>query len=598
MARADEDPPLPPGTVIDGRYRVIAELGAGGMGRVYEAEHMFIRRRMALKLLRRGAGTAADAGARLIQEAMLAGQVPHPTIVKVFDCAAIAGEQVYVAMELLRGETLEQALRRRGDAATVLAWLADVARGLAAAHRAGVVHRDIKPANIFLARGESGVQAKLLDFGVAKALPGASELAELVRTQAGEVLGTPHYLAPEQAGGGALDGRADLYSLGVILYEVLTGTLPFVGEGFVAILAQHMRTPPLDPRQAAPSREIPDAVARLTMQLLAKDPNARPADGDAVADALAAALASDAAALARLPTGPTSAAATEVRRTAVRLPEETGEPGRAAETVRIAGEGDGEVSGRATVRFAEGAEGVSGRATVRFAEGAEGVSGRATVRIAEKAEEVSGRATVGLAGAASEGLSEETGVAHARRGPVGESGSRLSEGTGREGLSEGTGRAGRARLGWIGAGVVVLGGALVVGLRGGGGTARAPEVPAAGTVAAPVTGAAPRGEVAGPEAGEAPVKAAEVAPATAVEGDGPATDGTGGPATDGTGGPATDGTDGPATDGAGGPATPERPTKPGRPAKASKGGGKKPGGATKAAPTSGGLPLKPDVYDE
>ncbi|MBL8973046.1 MAG: serine/threonine protein kinase, partial [Myxococcales bacterium] len=141
----DGDPPLAAGTVVDGRYRVLREIGAGGMGRVYEAEHMFLRRPMALKLLRRGLATAPEATARLIQEAMLAGQVPHSAVVRVFDCAALADGQVYLAMELLRGESLEQRLRRPGSAAEVVPLLAELARGLAAVHRVGVVHRDIKP---------------------------------------------------------------------------------------------------------------------------------------------------------------------------------------------------------------------------------------------------------------------------------------------------------------------------------------------------------------------------------------------------------------------------------------------------------------------
>jgi serine/threonine protein kinase len=300
---ADEEQPLPAGTVIDGRYRLIAEIGAGGMGRVYEAEHMFLRRRMALKLLR-GRQGSAEAAARMVQEATLAGQVPHPAIVRVFDCADLGAGRVYVAMELLRGETLAQALQRPGRALEILPWLADLARGLAAAHRVGVVHRDVKPANVVLVRDAAdAVQAKLLDFGVAKSLPGMGG-AGGVQTEAGAVLGTPYYLAPEQACGAALDGRADLYGLGVMLYEVLTGELPFVGDSFMAILAQHVKAPPLDPRQAAPERGIPDGVARLTMRLLAKDPLERPPDGDVVAEAITALLTSERAALERVVTGP------------------------------------------------------------------------------------------------------------------------------------------------------------------------------------------------------------------------------------------------------------------------------------------------------
>ncbi len=358
----DGDPPLVSGTVIDGRYRVVREIGAGGMGRVYEAEHMFLRRGMALKLLRRGLATAPEATARLIQEAMLAGQVPHATIVRVFDCAALADGQVYLAMELLRGESLEQRLRRPGCAAEVVPLLAELARGLAAVHRVGVVHRDIKPANVFLANGEAGVQAKLLDFGVAKLLPGATTDAA-VRTQAGAVLGTPYYLAPEQARGGSIDGRADLYALGVILYETLTGTLPFLGDSFMAILARHLHEAPLDPRQAAPERGIPDGVAQLTMRLLAKDPEGRVSDGDALAEALTALMVSEGVALERVALGGRAHAA-----------------GMGATTVAPAGaQGLAEGTGAATQRVEHGLAGGTGAATQRVEHGLAGGTGAARV---------------------------------------------------------------------------------------------------------------------------------------------------------------------------------------------------------------------------
>lgn len=298
---AEADPPLQAGAVIDGRYRVVAVIGEGGMGRVYETEHLFLRRRLALKLVRRDAGTG-EAAARLLQEAVLAGKVPHATVVPVFDCAALPDGQVYVAMELLRGESLEEALMRPQRAEAVLRWLAEVARGLGAAHRAGIVHRDVKPANLFLARANDGsVQPRILDFGIAKLLPGlAGEAGAAVQTQAGALLGTPFYMAPERIRGETGDGSADLYGFGVILYEALTGQVPFVGEGFMEIVGRHLREPPLDPRQAAPQRRIPDALAELALALLRKDPQARPQGGEAVAAALLAVLGDDRAAVEEL----------------------------------------------------------------------------------------------------------------------------------------------------------------------------------------------------------------------------------------------------------------------------------------------------------
>jgi serine/threonine-protein kinase len=165
-----------------------------------------------------------------------------------------------------------------------------------------VIHRDIKPANIFLARrGDGSVHAKILDFGIAKM---TDRPAAGFQTEAGSVLGTPYYLAPERATGQALDPRADLYSLGVILYELLTGNVPFVADSFVEILGKHVRQHALDPRQAAPERPIPDRIARLTMRLLAKDPADRPENAGVLAVELGRIAREDAASLRAVATGP------------------------------------------------------------------------------------------------------------------------------------------------------------------------------------------------------------------------------------------------------------------------------------------------------
>jgi hypothetical protein len=371
--------------------------------------------------------------------------------------------------------------------------LAEVARGLAAVHRVGVVHRDIKPANIFLASGAEGVQAKLLDFGVAKALPGASELAAgAVRTQAGEVLGTPYYVAPEQIRGGAIDGRADLYGLGVILYEVLVGELPFVGDSYVAILGQHVRTPPLDPRQAAPGRGIPDEAARLAMRLLAKEPGERVADGDALAEAIAAVLTSEGEALRGLATGRAAAVRGAGEQGTVRVAEAAGagtmrvasgsSTERVAEaagagTMRVASgsstERVAEAAGAGTMRVAE----ASGASTVQLAEasGSGGVAGASTVRLVDAGDSVRGAAEVG--GRAS-GVVEGTGGDAAAR------------------LAEGTGERGRGR--WLVVGAIGVAAAVGLWIA-----ARAPEAstgpgvapqPVAAPVGEPTSVAAPRGD--------------------------------------------------------------------------------------------------------
>lgn len=265
------------------RYRVVRLLGQGGMGRVYEAQHVYLARRVALKLLRRDREAQPEALARFQQEAYAASKIGHPSIVEVADFAVMADGRVYLAMEYLDGETLEDWMNRGGELLPALGWVAQAARGLAAAHAAGVVHRDVKPGNIFLARGADGIQVKLLDFGIAKLM---AQSESRVETRVGNILGTPYYLAPERALGRALDPRADLYSLGVVLYELLTGNVPFLDPTFAGVLGKHVRAAPLDPRQAAPDRGIPDGIAELTMAMLAKDPAARPGSATDVALAL------------------------------------------------------------------------------------------------------------------------------------------------------------------------------------------------------------------------------------------------------------------------------------------------------------------------
>jgi eukaryotic-like serine/threonine-protein kinase len=301
------DPVLSPGAVV-GRYRILGTLGEGGMGRVYDAEPVAGEARVALKILRRERKEADDL-ARFRQEAKAAARVGHPSIVQVIELGELPDRTLYMAMERLYGRSFEDWLEAPGRLREGLSWLAEVARGLHAAHAAGVVHRDVKPANLFLhvdPRDPQGrVRAKILDFGIAKLVSGD---VTHIETQAGTLLGTPYYLAPERALGRSLDARADLYSLGVILYEVLTGLVPFEDESFMGILAQHIRAQPLDPRQAAPDRPLPPGVCMLTMRLLAKEPAARPPDGNAVADALERLLRDEGAAIDAVVTGPRSPA--------------------------------------------------------------------------------------------------------------------------------------------------------------------------------------------------------------------------------------------------------------------------------------------------
>ena len=306
---ADPDPPLQPGARIGERHRVVRLLGEGGMGRVYEAEHVVLARKVAIKLLRGDAQASADSLARFQQEALTASRIGAPQIVEVLDFASHVGAggraQTYMVMELLVGESLEDWLDRPGTLDEGVALLAELCDGLAAAHQAGVVHRDIKPANVFVrqpgAREAQPVRVKILDFGIAKVMAGAGESG--FQTQKGSLLGTPYYLAPERVLGETLTAAADVYSVGVILYEMLTGDVPFVAESFMGVLARHVQTLALDPRQAAPERGIPDRVAALCMRLLAKQASAR-GSAHEVALELRGLLLDEGRALAGVRTGP------------------------------------------------------------------------------------------------------------------------------------------------------------------------------------------------------------------------------------------------------------------------------------------------------
>lgn len=281
--RPDPDPPLDAGALVGERYRIVKLLGEGGMGRVYEAEHTVLSRRVALKLLRRDAQARAEDLARFRQEALAASRIGTPQIVEIVDFASHtspAGVQTYMVMELLAGESLEDWMDRSEPLDVAVEMLAQLCDGLAAAHRAGVIHRDIKPANVFCQAperdgpSEGCPRVKILDFGIAKMTSGGPG----VQTQQGSLLGTPYYLAPERVMGvgSQLTPAADVYGVGVILYEMLTGNVPFVADSFMGVLARHVHTQPLDPRQAAPERGIPDSIASVCMRLLAKQPSERP----------------------------------------------------------------------------------------------------------------------------------------------------------------------------------------------------------------------------------------------------------------------------------------------------------------------------------
>lgn len=275
-----------------GPYRVLGLLGAGGMGLVFRAEDRQLGRTVALKVMKPQLAADGTARQRFLREARAAAAVRHDHVVTIYQVGEDRGVP-YLATELLEGQTLEQRLRQPDPlpVAEALRVGRELAEGLAVAHGRGLIHRDIKPGNIWLeaggrrpadgaASGAAG-RVKILDFGLARLADGQEGL-----TQTGQALGTPGYMAPEQATGGEVDRRTDLFSLGCVLYRMLTGRRPFPGRNVLEVLRSQAVDEPTPPRQLNP--DVPPALAGLTLRLLAKDPRDRPPSADAVAEELAA----------------------------------------------------------------------------------------------------------------------------------------------------------------------------------------------------------------------------------------------------------------------------------------------------------------------
>ncbi len=272
---ADEEEPLL-GVVLSDRYRVDARIGAGGMGLVYKATHLLIGRTLAIKVLRRRYAEQDEVAQRFAQEARVASSVKHINVVDLLDYGTTPRGSPFYVMEYLDGRSLARELARKGplEPARALDIACQIARGLSAAHQAGVIHRDLKPDNVFLVSDQHGPElVKILDFGIAHLAGRKTRL-----TAAGAVVGTPEYMSPEQARGTDLDGRSDLYALGVVLFEALTGTVPLSAESTVGTLTKQVfelapRLRDRDPRFSA----YPSVEAALG-RLLAKNRDERPAN--------------------------------------------------------------------------------------------------------------------------------------------------------------------------------------------------------------------------------------------------------------------------------------------------------------------------------
>ena len=293
MAGTPEEPADPLiGTLIDRRYRVLKRLGDGGMGIVYKVEHTYLNKLFALKVMRQTKDEVDRK--RFEQEARLASSIRHPNVVEISDFGVLPTDQPYFVMEFLRGNTVGDAiLEDELDSLLVCLIAAQIASGLQAVHKQNVIHRDLKPDNIFLvdpddhqdragpddkAAGGRGAEqdaaevmfVKIMDFGIAKSIDNKL-------TGTGMTVGTPEYMSPEQATGDRVDWRTDQYSMGCILYEMLTGFLPFEGRSAFEIMNKHLTEKPVPPRQRRPDRagDISEGLEQIVLRLLAKDRNAR-----------------------------------------------------------------------------------------------------------------------------------------------------------------------------------------------------------------------------------------------------------------------------------------------------------------------------------
>ena len=249
------------GKMLDGRYEILEVIGTGGMAIVYKAMDHRLNRQVAVKVLKNDLAQNADFRRRFHDEAQAVAMLSHPNIVSVYDVSH-DGDAEYIVMELIDGITLKQYMERRGQLnwREALHFITQIMKGLGHAHSRGIIHRDIKPHNIMILRDGS---VKVADFGI------ACLVASAENTLTQEALGSVHYISPEQAKGGHTDARTDIYSAGVVLYEMLTDRLPFEGDSAVSIAIQHISSVPLSPREINP--DSPEALELITMKAMQDD---------------------------------------------------------------------------------------------------------------------------------------------------------------------------------------------------------------------------------------------------------------------------------------------------------------------------------------
>src|SRR5579884_1537378 len=288
VAPSPDDPFI--GRTLPGGYLILELVGIGGMGRVYRAEQTNLGRTVAVKIIHPHLVGEENAAARFITEARAASRLNHPNSVGIIDFGKTPDGQLYLVMEFLRGRDLARAAYEEGllSFRRVVDVLRQTLAALAEAHTEDIIHRDLKPENIILEPVRSGGDfVKVVDFGLAKIRADAQQPSV---TSPGIVCGTPEYMSPEQARGDPLDARSDLYAVGVILYQLLTGRLPFEAESPTQVVLAHLTQPPQDPRALAPDRMIPPQLAELVLKALAKEAKDRFQDSDEMSAALGTAI--------------------------------------------------------------------------------------------------------------------------------------------------------------------------------------------------------------------------------------------------------------------------------------------------------------------
>jgi serine/threonine-protein kinase len=285
------------GRSIGGKYELLSLLGKGGMGTVYKAEQTFIGRTVALKVLRpkEYESNIDEYLQRFRREAQTASQIRHPSAITIYDygveCVEGKEDLPYLAMEFIEGKTLKEVLKETGTLPLdrIIPIMAQVCGALHEAHLLGIVHRDLKPDNIMISKRHDGSEwAHVLDFGIAKVLTegGEGEEAGMTMTRTGSVIGTPRYMSPEQVLSRSVDQKTDIYSLGIILYELLSGKAPFDAASFMEVAMQHINEPPKPLKEQESAKGVSDAVAKIAMKALEKDPANRPKSAKEFSDSL------------------------------------------------------------------------------------------------------------------------------------------------------------------------------------------------------------------------------------------------------------------------------------------------------------------------